>query len=255
MYLSIYTYIRLISIYTYIYIYTCAIYSYTYIYIYIAEAGRVRSSAKKGNGQLRRAYSSSRRPDVGWGALLHDMAREQWLRSVLIISVCINSNSGSQIPEPLLMFTSTCPLKVQIPQGLGPFVQIEFLQTGRREVDHPDRARLRAMARDMVEYNPDSPDPDPYMYTSGVFLGKLSVDPKLHTEVNILFSKVFFETLFARFSIFFLARCWYLSHFHHCLFKTCFCYRFSVFEFGFWAWGSAPLLIVSHFFYIKFNPP
>ena len=32
--------------------------------------------------------------------------------------------------EPLLMFTSTCNLKAQICQGLGPFSQIELLKTG-----------------------------------------------------------------------------------------------------------------------------
>ena len=38
---------------------------------------------------------------------------------------------SSQIPEPLLVFISKCPLKVQIFQGLGPFLQIELLTTGR----------------------------------------------------------------------------------------------------------------------------
>ena len=46
------------------------------------------------------------------------------LRSVLIISIRNISNRGSRIPEPLLMFTSKCPLKVQISQVLGPFFQI-----------------------------------------------------------------------------------------------------------------------------------
>ena len=32
-------------------------------------------------------------------------------------------------------------------------------------------------------------------------------------------------------------------------------YPFSIFEFEFWAEGSAPLLIVSHSFNIKFNQP
>ena len=39
---------------------------------------------------------------------------------------------GSQIPEPLLSFTSTCPSKVQISWGPGPISRIELLQTGRR---------------------------------------------------------------------------------------------------------------------------
>ena len=38
------------------------------------------------------------------------------------------SNCGSQIPESSLIFTSTCPLKVQISQGLDPFFQIELLK-------------------------------------------------------------------------------------------------------------------------------
>ena len=42
-------------------------------------------------------------------------------RSALIISIRRNSNRESQIPEPLLIFTSRCPLKVQISQGLGLF--------------------------------------------------------------------------------------------------------------------------------------
>ena len=48
------------------------------------------------------------------------------IRSVLIISIRKISNCGSQIPEPSLMFNSTCPLKVQISQGLGPFFLIEL---------------------------------------------------------------------------------------------------------------------------------
>ena len=41
-----------------------------------------------------------------------------------------NSNWGSQIPESLLMFTSTCSLKAQISQGLGTFLQIGLPKTG-----------------------------------------------------------------------------------------------------------------------------
>ena len=50
-------------------------------------------------------------------------------RSVLPISIRWISNWGSRIPETLLVFTSKCPLKVQISQGLGPFSQIELLRT------------------------------------------------------------------------------------------------------------------------------
>lgn len=35
------------------------------------------------------------------------------------------------MPEPLLMFTSRCPFKVQISQGLNPFFQISLLKLGR----------------------------------------------------------------------------------------------------------------------------
>ena len=31
------------------------------------------------------------------------------------------------------MFMSTCPLKVKISQGLGPFFQIELVKTGRTD--------------------------------------------------------------------------------------------------------------------------
>ena len=51
--------------------------------------------------------------------------------SVPILSIRRHSNRGSQIPEPLLMFTSGCPSKLQVSQGLGPFFQIELLKTGR----------------------------------------------------------------------------------------------------------------------------
>ena len=47
------------------------------------------------------------------------------IRSVLTISIRKFSNRGSRIPEPLLVFTSKCPLKIQVSQGLGPFFQIE----------------------------------------------------------------------------------------------------------------------------------
>ena len=37
------------------------------------------------------------------------------------------SDCGSQIPEPLRILTWTCPLKVQISQGLGPFFHVKLL--------------------------------------------------------------------------------------------------------------------------------
>ena len=43
------------------------------------------------------------------------------LRSALIISIRKNSNGESQIPEPLLILTSKCPLRAQISQGLARF--------------------------------------------------------------------------------------------------------------------------------------
>ena len=48
-----------------------------------------------------------------------------------MISIRKISNWGSQIPEQLLIFTSKWPLRVQISQELGPFLQIELLETGR----------------------------------------------------------------------------------------------------------------------------
>ena len=53
------------------------------------------------------------------------------LRSVLIITIYTISNRGSQIPEPLLVFTSTCPLTVQMSQGLGQFFKIGPSKAGR----------------------------------------------------------------------------------------------------------------------------
>ena len=41
------------------------------------------------------------------------------------------SHRGSQISEPLSMFDSKYPVKVQMSQGLGPFVHVELLTTGR----------------------------------------------------------------------------------------------------------------------------
>jgi hypothetical protein len=47
-------------------------------------------------------------------------------RSVLMISNRTTSHLGSHVPEPLLMFTSTCLLTTRISQGLGPCFQIEL---------------------------------------------------------------------------------------------------------------------------------
>ena len=57
------------------------------------------------------------------------------VRSALVISVCKVSKLGFQIPEPLLRFTSECPLKVRISQGLGPSFQMELFNTGREDSD------------------------------------------------------------------------------------------------------------------------
>ena len=51
--------------------------------------------------------------------------RRNILGSALMTSARKISNRGPQIPEPLLVFTSKCPFKVQISQGLGPLFQIE----------------------------------------------------------------------------------------------------------------------------------
>ena len=55
------------------------------------------------------------------------------LRSLLMMTIHIISNRGSQIPELLLSFTSICHLSAQISVGLGPFFPIELLKTGRKE--------------------------------------------------------------------------------------------------------------------------
>ena len=46
--------------------------------------------------------------------------------TVLMISIRIISNRGSQIPDPLLIPTSRCPLKVQISQRLASFSKLTF---------------------------------------------------------------------------------------------------------------------------------
>ena len=51
--------------------------------------------------------------------------------SVVVISIHKISNRGAPIPEPLLIFTSECPLEVQISQGPDPLFHIELLKTGR----------------------------------------------------------------------------------------------------------------------------
>ena len=55
---------------------------------------------------------------------------QTWERLILVISIRTNSSWASQFPEILLLFTSTCPVKVQISRGLGPFLQIEPWTTG-----------------------------------------------------------------------------------------------------------------------------
>ena len=67
------------------------------------------------------------------------------LRSVLMISTCRISNWGSQIPAPFYMFTSRCPLKVQMSQGLGTFFQIELWKTGRTRIGHIFRESTRRL--------------------------------------------------------------------------------------------------------------
>ena len=44
-------------------------------------------------------------------------------------------SEGLNISEALLMFTSRCLLRVQVSQGLGPYVRIELLKTGRTLAD------------------------------------------------------------------------------------------------------------------------
>ena len=57
--------------------------------------------------------------------LVHGHAQFPWFQFVRF-----QNNGGSQILEPLLIFTSACPLKAQISQWLGPFFQTELFKTG-----------------------------------------------------------------------------------------------------------------------------
>ena len=66
-----------------------------------------------------------------WCPLRLSRAGGRYTRSALLISTREISNRGSNIQEPLLAFASKCPLKVQISQEPGPFVQIELLKTDR----------------------------------------------------------------------------------------------------------------------------
>ena len=61
------------------------------------------------------------------------MSCNEW--SVSILSLRIRSNWGSQIPEPLLGFTSKCPLTFRMAQGLCPFFKLQLLKTGRTARD------------------------------------------------------------------------------------------------------------------------
>ena len=77
--------------------------------------------------------SSAVRRDVNacrWGVA----GTRRHLRSVLIISVREISNRGSRIQEPWLMFTSKCPLKVQISQGLEDYLKHKRLKSDRATV-------------------------------------------------------------------------------------------------------------------------
>ena len=91
-YVCMYVYIY---VYMYIYIYIC-VYIYIYIYIYIYPL-----------------------PPPLMACAASVLRKGQLLRSLLTISSRKISNRGSQIPEPMLMFTLTCPLKVQISLSTG----------------------------------------------------------------------------------------------------------------------------------------
>ena len=71
-----------------------------------------------------RSLEEFRRHDI------HDEEMERWtygdIRSVLITSICNISNRGSQIPEPLLLVTSTCPLKFKSPRGWANLSRLNF---------------------------------------------------------------------------------------------------------------------------------
>ena len=77
------------------------------------------------------------------------------LFSVLISSMGNISNAGSRIPEPLLMLTSKCPLKVQVSQVLGTFFLIELLKTGCMDQEHPPQKCLTfyVLSEHIFEWN------------------------------------------------------------------------------------------------------
>ena len=123
MYIEIYT---SMCVYNYIYIYTyrcticimcmiciICIYAYTILYNLVRMTTRHSADVRDGCGQSLEVF---------------EFSSGQFLR----IPIRTISNRGSQIPEPLVMFTSTHPSKVQISLGLGPFFQIELLKTDRR---------------------------------------------------------------------------------------------------------------------------
>ena len=104
-----------VYIYIYIYSYTVLslsiyIYIYAYVYVYVCLLAWCSESPCAPSARV----------------CLPDAV----LRSVLIISTRRTSNGGPQIPEPVPTLPSKRPLKVQISQGLGPFLQIELLKTG-----------------------------------------------------------------------------------------------------------------------------
>ena len=94
---------------------------------------RPRAAVTRGF-QAPRGGLAQQPPGLPSGDVVATMSNESRLdghaRSFITASIPNSSNQGSRTPEQLLMFTSRCPLKVQIFQGPGPFVY-KLLKPGR----------------------------------------------------------------------------------------------------------------------------
>ena len=133
-YISLSIYIYIYDIYIYIYIYTY-IYIYVYIYIYIHTHTYIHTYIHNIGCAISQESASAATSGVRTAARWQMSTTSERPASAVdshdFDSIRIISNRGSQIPEPLLIFTSKYTLKVQISQGLGSFFQIELLKTGR----------------------------------------------------------------------------------------------------------------------------
>ena len=128
-YVYIYIYIHT-CVYTYIYIYThvcvyICMHSYIYIYIHIHTHSMIISSIIIHMYLYIYIYICIHTCVYIYIYIYinNTARREESVRSI--------SNRGSRTPEPLLMSTSKYPLKVQISQALGTFLQVKLFKTGR----------------------------------------------------------------------------------------------------------------------------